>query len=83
MQIHLATFYADGAVNHRTTLDVADERIALAWAVQNWHPAQGVRRVDGPGHYLNDRLFVAVEGGEFEPVAAVVARLQSSDRKAA
>lgn len=90
MIITLQTRYTDGTVQHETSVDIADERAALGWALQNWHPARGQRIVDAPTFgvpvtprfYLNDALFVSAGGG-FENVRDVVARLQAPERKAA
>lgn len=72
--ITLQTRYSDGTVQFETCLDLPSLNAALSWAVVNWHPAQGPRRVDAPGFYLNDRLLVSIDGGEFEPVAAAMVR---------
>lgn len=74
MLITLQTRYEDGTVAHQCDVEAADLNDALTWAVACWHPAQGPRRVDGPGRYLNHRLLVAIDGGEFEPVGTAMVR---------
>lgn len=73
-QFTLRSVYADGSVAHQRDVDADDLNDALTWAVTNWHPAQGPRCVNGPGHYLNHRLLVAIDGGEFEPVGDAMVR---------
>lgn len=65
----LTTHYTDGTVQHRTTVEAADEREALSWALTNWTPSRGYERATG-GFYLNPVL--RVDG---VPIADVLARL--------
>lgn len=74
MQITLQTKYQNGSVAHQRTVDVVDLNDALNWAVQSWAPAQGPRRVDGPGRYINHRLLVSIDGGEFQLVGDAMVR---------
>ncbi|KMS60000.1 hypothetical protein V474_07900 [Novosphingobium barchaimii LL02] len=74
MKITLQTRYQDGSVAHQRDVDADDLNAALAWAVASWAPAQGPRCVDGPGRYLNRNLMVSIDGAEFEPAYAALAR---------
>lgn len=73
-QFTLRTLYADGSVAHQRTIDADDLNDALSWAVASWAPAQGPRRVNGAGRYLNHRLMVSINGGEFQLVGDAMVR---------
>lgn len=73
-QFTLRSLYADGSVAHEQDVDAAELNDALTWAVASWAPAQGPRRVDGPGRYLNNRLMVSIDGGEFQLVGDALVR---------
>lgn len=79
MHVTLETRYVDGTVQHSRTYDAPDERTALSWALENWHPARGGRIPGSASFYLNDWLLVSVDGGAFRPVSHVLARIKDED----
>lgn len=76
--ITLQTRYTDGTVQHERCLDLPDLSAALTWALANWHPARGQRVPHTDRFYVNHRLLVSIDGGEFVPVNDAVRAEQAA-----
>lgn len=75
--ITLRTLYADGSVAFEHTSESDSLNATLVWATANWHPARGGRVIGTDRFYMNPNLLVSIDGAEFEPVYAALARVNT------